>query len=115
MKQTFTHQTSFPLGVGVVMDFTKLKTLKEITNKANKVTHWTPIRGGIEYINNLQSQYVADTEQKVFEDYQDIQDWDFSDYELAQNVVPGKVYNLPPNAVIIENSEDGTLFAVSFE
>lgn len=97
------------------MDFTKSKTLKEITNKANKVTHWARVRGGIEYINNLQSEYVADTEQKVSEDCQDIQNWDFSDYELAKNVVPGEVYNLPPNAVIIENSEDGKLFAVSFE
>jgi hypothetical protein len=97
------------------MDFTKSKTLKEITNKANKVTHWARVRGGVNYVDNLCTNLVADSEQKVFEDYQDIQNWDFSNYELAQNVVPGEVYELPPNAVIIENSEDGTLFAVSFE
>lgn len=97
------------------MDFKQLKTLKEITNKANKVTHWARVRGGINYVDNLCTNLVADSEQKVSEDCQDIQNWDFSNYEIAESVVPEEVYDLPPNAVIIENSEDGNLFAASFE
>jgi len=92
-----------------------MSNLKQITNKANKVTYWAQVRGGISYISNLQTDYVADTEQKVSEDSQDIQNWDFSDYEIAENVTPSEVYNLPPNAVIIKNCEDESLFAVSFE
>jgi hypothetical protein len=89
--------------------------LKEIISKASKVTHWARVRGGINYVDNLCTNLVADSEQKVSEDVQDIQNWEFDEYEIAEGIFPGEVYELPPNAVVIQSSEDGKLFAVSFE
>ena len=90
--------------------------LKEIISKASKVTHWARVRGGINYVDRLSTNLVADiSEQKVSEDVQDIQNWEFDEYEIAEGIFPGEVYELPPNAIIIQSSEDGKLFAVSFE
>ena len=82
--------------------------LRELTKQFEKITHWMPIHGG-----HGTDYYTNNCEQEVNED-QDIQNWDFSEYEISREVRSSEIIHAPIDAVIIQHEDTGKLIAVCF-